>query len=412
MKKYKHVYLAVALSGLLAHPASAQWTPLAPLVTSTNDTASVVSMVRGFDSRLFACTDKGLFMSYDNGDNWTDLTYTKAVVAGKPITSFYYDEHEDRLYAGGENAVYASSDNGVTWPLTAITSIVRANDIGKIGFNIIVSYGIPGSPSGGVYYSDDNLATYKSATIPGLPKFGLLTDGPYAYAAGTDGAFITTDMGATWSLSGTGHPSGARYYRLLRQNSNIFAGDINGHGLVKSPDGSLWTNVNPAVFSGFCQVYDIVANPDIIIAAVNGACNTDGPLKASQDGGASWHSLMDGLPLGIYNRLGKNNAGDCFYTFNTDEKRLYRNCSAVGIKDNTLDAAAIAITPNPATDDITISGTRTANVRIYDVQGRSLYEHQFNNELIRIPVRNFVNGVYFVTLQQQQQRITKTIVKQ
>lgn len=410
MKRTRRLLLClVGLCGLLTG-ARAQWIPLSPMIAAT-DTVSSVHMIRSSGGKLFICTDKGLFVSYDDGDTWINLTYGKANTGERRILSIYYDSFVDKLYAGGDSAVFASTDNGATWSLTAVKSVNRVNDISKAGFNVIVSYGIPGYPSGGIYYSEDDMSTYKEATIPSAPVFGFETGGAMAFAGSRDGAYVSTDYGLTWTLSGSGHPGGARYGPLVRHHGSIYAGDINGHGLWRSSDeGNTWKEVNSTVFKNFCQVLDMVSGNKAIVLIAEGACNVDGPVKLSADSGKTWIN-PPGLPLGLYSRLGRNTTGDCFYIFEQNTRILYRNCNPKLDVAHTA-AALTGIYPNPVTTLLHVEGWRNAEARLIDINGKEVYRREFREEEIQLDMSGLQPGAYFLVLQSGASRVTRTVIRQ
>ena len=79
----------------------------------------------------------------------------------------------------------------------------------------------------------------------------------------------------------------------------------------------------------------------------------------------------------------------------------------------------VAITPNPASDDVKItftSGSKdNVSLKIMDVSGVSIYSQDLGakqNGVITVPMSNFAAGVYMVVLIQGEQKISKRLVKE
>jgi subtilisin-like proprotein convertase family protein len=72
--------------------------------------------------------------------------------------------------------------------------------------------------------------------------------------------------------------------------------------------------------------------------------------------------------------------------------------------------------PNPSTGILNIQLSSltadSANVSIHDVQGRKVASTVISNNLSQIAIDNLSNGVYFVVVNQNNQKITKKIVLQ
>jgi len=74
--------------------------------------------------------------------------------------------------------------------------------------------------------------------------------------------------------------------------------------------------------------------------------------------------------------------------------------------------ANISIYPNPATDNLTISGiTKLTIANIYTVNGQLLQTKSLNNSINDISLNNLTNGVYIIKLQADKEIAVKRFVK-
>ncbi|MDX1463995.1 MAG: hypothetical protein R3359_13135, partial [Marinirhabdus sp.] len=71
--------------------------------------------IEGYQSGVYLCSDKGLFVSTDNGATFNNLTWTSGVTAGEQIICLFIDETDNTMYAGGETTIFKSTDGGSSW---------------------------------------------------------------------------------------------------------------------------------------------------------------------------------------------------------------------------------------------------------------------------------------------------------
>lgn len=376
------------------------------------ETVSVVHTIEGFENTVYLCTDKGLFASTDNGSNFDNLTWLNATTQNQPVRCVFRDANAD-LYIGTDTAVYKSTDSGNSWSSTALTAVAQVNDITKFGDNFVVGYGETNN-NGGVYYSTDNLATAtQSTTISQLQMLDFYFYNNVFYLAGKDAAYRSVDMGVNWEIAGTGHPSGGKYFTILEEGGNLFAGDVFGNGLYKSTDeGQTWANTDPATFTGFCQIFDITAANGYILAVVDGNdCNNGEPIKYSNDNGVSWNSAMFNITNSFYNELGRNASGSCLFVYSQSNKILYRTCDlTLAIEDkNTI---GFAIYPNPTRDKLTIATKLPSTATLFGMDGKQLHSFTIVENRTTLELSDYPAGVYFLRFQTEMGRTVQRIVKQ
>ena len=400
-------------------PVYSQWTAIPQLVVGS-DTATQVSKIKSYHNKVYMCTNRGLFVTSNDGNTWTNLTYTNANTFGKAIRSVHVDSVGSMLYAATDSAVFVSSNNGTTWSPTSLTGVGKINDIDGAGFTagatILVSYGV--FPNGGVYVSTNGFATATPATAPNHAYFDFLPYGSLVYLAGNEGVYKSTDNGMTWAVSGTGFPTGASNFFSLAASgppNALFAGNIGGNGLFKSADnGATWTEVDTNVFNGFCQVFDVVSANGTMLTTMDGACNTANPIKASTDNGSTWSVYMAGLTPGFYPVLGRNTSGTCFFTFKNNDRTPYRICyTGVGVNDYTIDIIG-SVHPNPASGTVTFTmqHSNSFELRIINISGQLVHQQVTGNtNKVTVDVSDFPGGVYFAQVRTKEGTQTIKFIK-
>ncbi len=77
-----------------------------------------------------------------------------------------------------------------------------------------------------------------------------------------------------------------------------------------------------------------------------------------------------------------------------------------------VDAVHMTVYPNPASDFISVrlAGNTTANIRMYDLQGRKIYESPINNQS-KIDLTGLANGVYFYQIIRGHETVNGKLLK-
>ncbi|MEA4986005.1 hypothetical protein SDC9_76059 [bioreactor metagenome] len=77
-----------------------------------------------------------------------------------------------------------------------------------------------------------------------------------------------------------------------------------------------------------------------------------------------------------------------------------------------VDADHVTVYPNPVSDFISVrlNENTAANIRLYDLQGRKIYESPVNNQS-KIDLSNLANGVYFYQIIRGQETVTGKLLK-
>ena len=82
----------------------------------------------------------------------------------------------------------------------------------------------------------------------------------------------------------------------------------------------------------------------------------------------------------------------------------------IGIEQITINPN-VRIYPNPATDIVTIEGAQGANVKIYDITGKTLITTTIQDNHETINISKLSSGVYFIDFQDNVSRITRKLIK-
>jgi photosystem II stability/assembly factor-like uncharacterized protein len=267
----------------------------------------------------------GVFKSADGGASW-HVTGLAGDVAALAIDS----GNADTLYAGiaersctfSDHRLFKSTDGGANWRVL----ISRIN-----GCDNIHSLVVAPSNTNTLYVTDFDDATgdtpfplirsndggatwseFSTWVQPGVPPFAALAIDPRdpntLYTGGYEnGVFKSTDGGATWSATGLTNAAVGVLAIDPHNPSTLYAAasgfegypshPIGFRGLFKSNDGGAsWFTINDGLSDLIGETTSISAlvihpnDPKVVYAGTSG-----GGVFKSIDGGASWNPFNDGL---------------------------------------------------------------------------------------------------------------------
>ncbi|MBX2892004.1 MAG: T9SS type A sorting domain-containing protein [Saprospiraceae bacterium] len=263
------------------------------------------------ENRIYLSNSKGIYISYDEGNNWKQIYFEK-IDRLITVNDDIYFTNGLSLYQVKNEAIYLISDklpnylrgfgrsesgywlltggymlyflpkNGVSWEYKS--KVINAQVIGHI--DIVTFEGRIFIPAyGSVYYSDDDGMTWKEASMP-LPNFYLTNPGMivihendlYLAAQSTyTGVMVSHDKGETWSFFNEN--LGNTHIKNLVVADNILLADARNSGLwVRPLKGSF---VSGKVFSDensnhiFDRHEKPVANIPVVAQPSNKATRTD-----------------------------------------------------------------------------------------------------------------------------------------
>jgi hypothetical protein len=222
-----------------------------------------VGPTRGFtkdNNFVYTCTSQGAFRSADNGATWVSKSVGLTNLLGSGILKV-----GTRLFYVGPTGVFMSADQGDNWsPAGLSTTDVRC--ITAINDTLFV-----GTNGAGIYKSIDWGANW----IPINNGLGASTNfraieskGNILFAGGQigTGVYRSTDFGANWILLGGGLAPGS--YRGFASNSQLIVAGSFGAGVFYSTDnGNNWTAINTGLTD--LTIFDLELNDNYIIAATN-----------------------------------------------------------------------------------------------------------------------------------------------
>ena len=264
-----------------------------------------------------------VFRSQDSGLTWSrsdsGLPHNSRINAFAAIP--------DAILAGTDRGIYISRDQGLNWTasLTA-SSVGRILTIAGMGRSVYA-----GTDRSGIVVSHDGGGTWAvKAGAPFSKIRSLLADADALYA-GTDaqGVFVSGDGGHSWAAMNDGLPSGAQVFSLVGLKGRVFAG-LYGKGLyVWAGEAPLWRkvgSVSPLVLAttggtllaghnpggifrsddlgatwgvgeialsedlGKAPVWELAASPEVAMAGVSSG------IYRSKDRGRHWIRARAGLP--------------------------------------------------------------------------------------------------------------------
>jgi len=213
--------------------ASAQWVQKSNGIGNTN----IINAMASIGSTLFAASAlDGVWISTNNGDNWSQTILTQ------PINSFYVSGGS--IYACG-NGIFSSTNLGSSWiPLTL------ANGVGPI--TSMGGYLIAGTATTaptGLYYSSNNGATWEQSSITNWTSYAFTSSGSNLFVGVQfSGVRVSTNQGVNWSATGLG---AATVLSLLTSGSSTYAGtEFNGI-YTSNNNGVNWTSTSFGSFGAF-----------------------------------------------------------------------------------------------------------------------------------------------------------------
>lgn len=195
------------------------------------------------DNFVLAGSDKGLFRTSNNGNNWehTEL----------PYSTYTTLKAASDIFAGTSNRVYKSTNSGLNW-------IEAHNGMTNIYTNVF-----------SFLYSDTKL-----------------------YAATSTGVYVSYNNGNNWDSLNSGL-NGNSIYSITENNNTLFTG-TQSNGIYKSTNfGITW------VQSGLTgnTIHHLISINNTVLAATN-----QGVYK-STDNGLSWLSSNNGIGVQSINKF-------------------------------------------------------------------------------------------------------------
>ncbi|MFA5669264.1 MAG: T9SS type A sorting domain-containing protein [Balneolaceae bacterium] len=287
-----------------------------PLQNKTNDVvvkglegdAKRINALFIKDGYLFAGTNKGLYRSNDNGDNYAAVGdvfngYAKTVTSIIAI--------EDTLFVGTFSGIYRSNDNGESWitinketdkegeeeggKVEHVKSLVFQDGYLFAATSSLVYDPTSGgySPTNGVYRSDNYGENWKringkfgpNSNQYGVDILSLAVHGNNIYTGTEYGLFRSSDYGETWEPGIEKVNEKSIYFQaLIASDDYLFAGTEGGFYRT-SDNGENWEVVD---VKRYLIVNALEVKDNYLLAG------TDYGVYSSTDNGNNWTSMYEG----------------------------------------------------------------------------------------------------------------------
>ncbi|MCB8999645.1 MAG: T9SS type A sorting domain-containing protein [Bacteroidales bacterium] len=240
---------------------------------------------------LFAGTRNGVFLSSDNGKNWTYVNNGLSE-NGLNVSSLAANENTIFIgtYAGG---LYRSIDNGNSW--ISVSQDIIQTTVWTIALN--ENYMYLGTRGSGVFRSNNNGDKWEEANngLESDPWNGLFVS---AFATSNDqifiglqggGVYLSSDFGESWTPANNGlSEDGLSVYALAINGNNMFAGTFNGLYL-STDNGKNWISSS----NGMDLTGNYVSSISFIGNNIFAATNSNG-IYLSIDNGSNWKLVSNG----------------------------------------------------------------------------------------------------------------------
>lgn len=376
--------------------------PVSALEVSGNNILGGTYDVTGNSARtaLYKTTEADSTWTFNlGGFSSTNLTALKSSGA----VMYLFDD-----VGPGSSLVYRSTNNGNNWTSTGFNVLYSDFSCFAIAGSII--YAGDNSSSSHVLVSSDNGATW-NAVSGGFTSsvhyvYALALKGTLIFAATDNGVYKNTVGSNSWTSVSTGLTN-LIIKSLYVSGSTLYAG-TQGSGIFKSVnDGGLWTDLSTGI-PLYTNVTCFTSSGSEVFAG------TDHGVFAIPTGGVSWTDIDTGL---VDTSITALTASANYLWAGTYSQGVWRRGLSqitTGINEIT-DNVSILITPNPASNFITIEipgQKRNPDyfICIYDLVGSLVWKGSTVNALTSVDVHSFPRGIYFVKIDNGKLSQTKKVV--
>lgn len=364
-------------------------------IESNNGMYQSVSCFHVRNGVFYAGTPHGLFLSEDEGKNWSRAN---SIESNRKISALV--STNNTIYAASETGgVYRSIDNGLTWHITNAFDTTYCLTVSD-------SFILAGN-SQGIQRCRVNDSVWSWVDID-VPSYGILSVAAHdsiAFAGGYfSGAFRSTDYGKTWSTIDSSLPASlTKSFAIC--GDTVFA-SLLLKGVYRSIDNGVhWTNVE-GLSSWY--YYGDLAEIDSIVAVV-----TDNGIYYTTNIDTTWTLANTGLENnGIFSLFAAENS---LYAGTENSGVWYRSVS--DLPAPTIDRKVRPKISNStdfrllfhgsskvmATIEFSLEKPTKVNVKVYDMHGRevsSLLNSYFTagKHSINWNTRNLTSGIYTVRM--------------
>lgn len=287
---------------------------------------------------ILAGTAKGVYASYDSGNEWKKISDETVVPGLVDVESLAIDpRNSDVIYAGTFYRPYKTTDGGKNWRLIS-KGMIDDSDVFAINIDPRDPDHIIASACSGIYDSRDAGENWKK--IQGIPSTSRRTRDilqhpskkGYIFAGTTEGFWMSADGGATWSLTTTRQLEINSITVPADEPNKVYIGTNNYGVMVSTNYGKSFTQTNAGYSTR--QANLIVPDAEIpnrFYAATTNTATGGGFFFVSNDAGATWQASMKNFPrtLIVYSILQDPANPNTIYlgTFNGVYRSLDRGAS-------------------------------------------------------------------------------------
>lgn len=393
-------------------------------------------------SKVYACTDGGLFVSPNNGTSWTDKSdglaipqiYRMGMSSQSPdkILTGWQDDGTNLLSGGwgkilggdGMEAIIDYTDDNTMYASFYYGRIYRTTNNGNSWDNITDN--IPGDGAWVTPYIQDpnkpntiyvayqdlykstnqgntwtkigNFSGYKMRSLAVAPS-----NSDYIYTGTYNKLYRSKNGGQSWTNILGKIPNTITYIAVHPTNpEKVYVTTSNytsGEKVYMSNNaGDFWTNIsgNLPNIPANCIVYEKNSPDGLYVGTDAGVYYRDTTLN-------NWVSYSGGLPNVIVNELGINYSTGkiraATYGRGLWESHLY---STVSIEKNISAEKKLKVYPNPASKSINIKLPDTEEnftIQAYNVNGELTKENKItrsSKKLYKLNISGLNNGVYYL----------------
>ncbi|MCE1187686.1 MAG: choice-of-anchor A family protein [Ignavibacteria bacterium] len=248
--------------------------------------AFIWSITSTTNNKLFAATEKGLYLSTNNGQTWAVSAF-----AGKDVRAISIDKNGS-LYAGTWGyGIFKSTNGGSDW--TDVTNNLAANAVHAITVNAQNEI-FAGTFGAGIEKSTDGGQTWAKLNVGYDYIWALACSPTGALYAGTygNGAYKSGDNGQTWSHA-SGLSSQFIYGVSVSPNgNNVYLCSWSSGVFVSTDAGSGWKTMGMAGFGPSASYF----NPGSNALYVG---TTDGKVYRAVDGTNAVNDGIKKLTFGL-----------------------------------------------------------------------------------------------------------------
>lgn len=434
MKKLLLLFLVTISAGMNAQPF---WTEVSTGFPTTSTTQGQISYADANTVWTYATAGDGSGDFYqlwgrslDGGNTWTvgpiNLGNTElnigSIHAVSPTTAYIAVFPNNTTVLGG---IYITTDSGVTWTkqTSALFNTLVDSFPNLVHFFDANNGVCQGDPAGGFF--EIYTTTNGGALWTRVPSANIAAnlDGEYGYThnyetvgntiwCGTNQGRIykSTDMGYHWTVaqspvSDFGSLAVSASYAMKDQNEGIFVS--NTHDFYRTTDGAVTWNLEFPTTSGYYRNFDLAFVPGTDNTYVNTGEDYDSVSRGSSyttDGGLTWIDINEledvfvdgGGALEFYDCTHGLASG---FTTSSAVGGIWVNqfdyCAIAGVEE--FNGSTVTASPNPTSGNFEINGKNIANVTVYDVLGKQVFNANYGSlDTVKVDLGSLNNGVYMV----------------